>query len=79
MKALMMAAVQRCYTAVGLLCGERDNRPQVAAFDEMLKMASGSTDLLTALGKLDFNPEWDEPPGRVTSTPYRAPSHTPPG
>ena len=61
MKALMIAAVQNSYTVVGLLCGERDNRPQVAAFEKYLEMATGSTDLLTALGRHDFNPEWDEP------------------
>lgn len=61
MKALMIAAVQNCYTVVGLLCGEGDNRPQVAAFEEYLEMMTRSTDLLTALELHDFNPEWDEP------------------
>ena len=59
--ALMIAAVQNCYTVVGLLCGERDDRPQVAAFEKYLEMVTGSTDLLTTLGQHDFNPEWDEP------------------
>ena len=61
MKALMIAAVQNCYAVMGLLCAERDNRPQVAAFEKYLEMVTGSTDLLIALEQHDFNPEWDEP------------------
>lgn len=61
MKALMIAAVQNCYTLVGLLCGENDNRPDLAAWKQFIEMVSGSTDLLAALERHDFNPEWNEP------------------
>jgi hypothetical protein len=61
MKALMIAAVQNCYAIVGLLCGEKDDRPDLAAFARYLEMASGSTDLLTALERHDCNPDWDDP------------------
>ncbi len=61
MKALMIAAVQNCYAVVGLLCGEKDDRPGRADFEKYLEMMSESSDLLTALERHDCNPDWDEP------------------